>query len=66
MSTMSTTAAPNVRTKMETKPGVVTAFIFFGLMLGGLLFTGYSLMSDVNNVGETATTFLPFYFWVWH
>src|SRR3954471_1302118 len=60
MTTMSTTAAPNVRAKMETKPGVITAFIFFGLMLGGLLFTGYSLMSDVNNVGKTTTTFLPY------
>jgi PiT family inorganic phosphate transporter len=60
MTTMSTAAAPGVRAKLETKPGVITAFIFFGLMLGGLLFTGYSLMIDVNNVGESTTTFLPF------
>lgn len=60
MTTMSTTAAPGVRAKLEAKPGVITAFIFFGLMLGGLLFTGYSLMIDVHNVGESTTTFLPF------
>ena len=53
-------AAPSVRTKMDKKPSVITAFLFFGLMLGGLLYTGYSLVADVNDVGETSTTLLPF------
>jgi len=60
MNTLSGTAELTARAKIEMKPGIITALIFFGLLLGGLLFTGYSLMTDMTTVGETATTILPF------
>ena len=34
--------------------------IFLGLLVGGILFTGYSLMHDVSSSGAKTTTLLPF------
>ena len=34
--------------------------IFLGLLIGGLLFTGYSLMHDVSATGAKTTTLMPF------
>ncbi|MGC4060640.1 MAG: inorganic phosphate transporter [Aquabacterium sp.] len=46
---------------MDHKPGAVTAFIFFALLAVGLLFSSYSLVTDINEVGPRTTTFLPFF-----
>jgi PiT family inorganic phosphate transporter len=45
---------------LDVKPGKVTAFVFIGVVLGCLLYTGFSLMNDVNDTGANTTTLLPF------
>ena len=45
---------------LDRKPGPVTAVIFIGLLAAGLLFGGYSLVSDVSDAGPRATTLLPY------
>ena len=48
------------RPQLDKKNGLATTFIFFGLLAFGLLFTGYSLVSDINKAGDTAITWLPY------
>ncbi len=49
------------RPQLDKKPGPVTAIIFIGLLAVGLLFTGYSLVSDVNAASAApATTWVPY------
>ncbi len=59
-----TTALPSsprpARPHLDHKPGPVTAVIFVGLLAVGLLFTGYSLVTDVTEAGAKTTTWLPF------
>ncbi|MCX7277196.1 MAG: inorganic phosphate transporter [Burkholderiales bacterium] len=38
----------------------MTAIVFIGLLAAGLLFSGYSLVSDVQDAGAVATTWLPY------
>ena len=45
---------------LDHEPGPVTAVIFVGLLAVGLLFGGYSLVSDVSNASPHATTLLPY------
>ena len=60
-STMSSvTEASSSRPAMDHKPSVVTALVFIGLLLGGLLYSGLSLVSDVGETGVITTTWLPF------
>ncbi len=48
------------RPQLDKKSGLVTTCIFFGLLVSGLLFTGYSLVSDISKAGDTAITWLPY------
>ena len=55
-----TPAGVSSRPKMDHKPGPLAAVIFFGLLAAGLLFSGYSLVSDISDAGTRVTTYLPF------
>ncbi|HEY6452967.1 MAG TPA: inorganic phosphate transporter [Steroidobacteraceae bacterium] len=63
---MSTTAAsipsapPHVGPHLDYKPGPATTIIFVGLLTVGLLYTAYSLMSDVSAASIPATSYAPF------
>ena len=59
LSSMSAGTAPS-RPALDHKPGPVTAIVFIGLLAAGLLFTGYSLVSDVNEAGARTTTLVPY------
>lgn len=52
----STTSRPN----LDSKPSKVTIFVFIALLVGGLIYTAFSLMHDVNETGAVTTTYLPF------
>lgn len=45
---------------LEQRPGRLTALVFFAVLATGLLFSAYSLMQDVDDVGSTITTWTPF------
>ena len=51
-------AAP--RPKLDSKHSPLTAFIFIALMAAGLLFTAYSLFTDVSATDMPATTYAPY------
>jgi len=53
-------SAPSSRPQLDHQPSPVTAIIFVGLLAAGLLFTAYSLVSDVNSAGVRTTTYVPF------
>jgi PiT family inorganic phosphate transporter len=53
-------AAPPSRPQLDGKPGLMTTLVFIGLLAVGLLFTGYSLVSDVNEAGGRTTTLAPY------
>jgi PiT family inorganic phosphate transporter len=53
-------SAPSFRPRFDHRPGPVTAIVFVGLLATGLLFTGYSLMTDVTGSGAQTTTYLPY------
>jgi PiT family inorganic phosphate transporter len=48
------------RPKLDSKHSPVTALIFIALMAAGLLFTGYSLFTDVSATQMPTTTYAPF------
>jgi PiT family inorganic phosphate transporter len=48
------------RPRLDYKPGPATAIIFVGLLATGLLYTAYSLMSDVSSAGVNMTSIAPF------
>jgi PiT family inorganic phosphate transporter len=50
----------DARPHLDQPAGFFTIVIFLGLLLGGLLFTGYSLMHDVTETGAKTTTIMPF------
>jgi inorganic phosphate transporter, PiT family len=52
--------ASNMRPHLDHKPSLITSLVFIGLLLVGLSFTGYSLMTDVSDTGAKTTTWLPF------
>jgi PiT family inorganic phosphate transporter len=52
--------SPESRPKLDSKHNPVTAFVFIALLAGGLLFTGYSLFSDVSTTDAPPTTYAPF------
>jgi len=45
---------------IDHKTGPVTALIFVGLLVLGVLFTAYSLRSDVTDAGPVAANWLPY------
>lgn len=60
ISSASASLAPSSRPNLENKPTFITAIIFIGLLVGGLLYTAFSLMHDVSDTGVKTTTYLPF------
>jgi PiT family inorganic phosphate transporter len=53
-------AAHDSKPKLDHRPGPVTAVIFIGLLAVGLLFTGWSLVTDVNAAGSRTTALVPY------
>ena len=47
-----TLSASPSRPHLDHKAGPVTAIIFFGVLAIGLLFTGYSLVTDISEAGD--------------
>jgi inorganic phosphate transporter, PiT family len=67
MNTVTSVATPSMhipvpasRPRFDSKTGPVTAIIFVGLLAVGLLYTGYSLISDVSGSAAPTTTYLPY------
>ena len=54
-------AAPEPRPLLDHKPGPVTAIVFVGLLAVGLLFTAWSLVSDINSAGAKTTSLAPYF-----
>jgi len=55
-----TAARATSKPHLDHKPGPVTAIVFIGMLAAGLLFSGYSLVSDVSEAGDRTTTLLPY------
>jgi PiT family inorganic phosphate transporter len=53
-------ATPDARPHLDHKPSPLTAIIFIGLFAAGLLFTGYSLINDISEVGGQVLGLLPY------
>src|SRR4051812_21084625 len=47
--------------QFDSKPSRATVTLFIALLVGGALFTAYSLMSDVKEAGVHPTSYLPFF-----
>ncbi|MFJ2367115.1 inorganic phosphate transporter [Pseudomonas sp. NPDC087697] len=65
MATPSLTAASkapasSTSPQLDKKPGVITVVVFFAVLAMGLLFTAYSLMHDMHDLGTAVTTWTPF------
>jgi len=46
--------------RFDHKPSPITGILFLGLLATGLLFTGYSLVSDISEVGGKVLTWFPY------
>ncbi|KJZ35159.1 inorganic phosphate transporter [Pseudomonas sp. B21-040] len=53
-------SASSGKPQLDKKPSAFTLVIFFGVLAIGLLFTAYSLMRDMNELGTVVTTWTPF------
>ncbi|MCM8563606.1 inorganic phosphate transporter [Pseudomonas shahriarae] len=53
-------AAPDAKPQLDTKPSLLTVIVFFSVLAMGLLFTAYSLMHDMHELGTVVTTWTPF------
>jgi len=55
-------SAPQTATgpQLDNRPSRTTIGLFVVLLVGGLIYTAYSLMSDVSASGTQTTTYLPF------
>jgi len=53
-------SASSSKPNLDKKAGVLTIATFVGLLLIGLIYTGFSLMHDVTDTGAQTTTWLPF------
>ena len=64
MATPSLTASPasaaSGRPVLDKKTGPFTYVIFFAVLAMGMLFTAYSLMHDMHELGTVVTTWTPF------
>ncbi|MBD9461161.1 inorganic phosphate transporter [Pseudomonas sp. PDM05] len=59
--TASTHASPaDPKPRLDKKPNLLTVIIFFAVLAMGLLFTAYSLMHDMHELGTVVTTWTPF------
>ncbi|MEB0077489.1 inorganic phosphate transporter [Pseudomonas sp. CCI3.2] len=52
--------ASGSRPRIDRKPSLLTWIVFFAVLGSGLLFTAYSLMHDVDDMGTVVTTWTPF------
>jgi len=52
--------APASRPHIDRKPSLLTWIVFFAVLGCGLLFTAYSLKSDVDDMGTVVLTWTPF------
>ncbi|MHC8387923.1 inorganic phosphate transporter [Pseudomonas sp. MDT2-39-1] len=52
--------ASSARPQLDKKPSLFTLVVFFGVLASGLLFTAYSLMHDMHELGTVVTTWTPF------
>jgi len=59
-SNLSGSVASPSRPQLDRKPNMMTLAIFFAVLGIGLLFTAYSLMHDMNELGTVVTTWTPF------
>src|SRR5262249_8921282 len=48
------------RPHLDAKPSMATIAIFIGLLLGALIYVGYSVTSDISASGAEASKQLPF------
>src|SRR5262245_4796370 len=60
MNTATLAAPADTRPQLDQKPSRTTIALFILLLVGGLIYTAYSLSSDVSASGVQATTYLPF------
>ena len=60
ISSASASLAHSSRPNLENKPTIITAIIFISLLVGGLLYTAFSLMHDVSDTRVKTTTYFPF------
>ncbi|CRM60379.1 inorganic phosphate transporter [Pseudomonas sp. 25 E 4] len=56
----STAAHTDPKPRLDKKPGLITVIMFFAVLAMGLLFTAYSLMHDMKEMGAVVTTWTPF------
>ncbi|UVM75065.1 inorganic phosphate transporter [Pseudomonas alvandae] len=59
-SNLSGSVASPSRPQLDRNPSMMTLAIFFAVLGIGLLFTAYSLMHDMNELGTVVTTWTPF------
>jgi PiT family inorganic phosphate transporter len=52
--------ASSAKPQLDKKPGLLTIVMFFAVLGSGLLFTAYSLMHDMSELGTVVTTWTPF------
>ncbi|PNA74387.1 anion permease [Pseudomonas sp. FW305-76] len=60
MTATSPSPALEARPQLDKKASPFTLVVFFAVLAMGLLFTAYSLMHDVHELGTTVTTWTPF------
>jgi inorganic phosphate transporter, PiT family len=53
-------SASSSKPNLDKKSGALTIAVFVGLLLIGLVYTGFSLMQDVTDTGTQTTTWVPF------
>ena len=49
-----------IKPTFDSKPSMLTAILFGGLLAAGLLFTAYSVYQDIIDSGAPVTTWLPY------
>jgi len=62
---MSTPAAsielPSSRPVLDSKPSAITGLLFVGLVILGIGFSGFSLVTDISDAAPKTTTWLPYF-----
>ena len=62
VSTATLVARPAIRPKFDTRPHPSMSIAFVAFLVAGVLFTAYSLYSDIESKAVHPTTWLPFLF----
>lgn len=57
--------ATDAKPQLDKKPGLLTVIVFFAVLAMGLLFTAYSLMHDMQELGTVVTTWTRSCCWAW-